>query len=400
MAIYHLETQVISRSDGRSAVACAAYRSGDVLLDERTRVPHRHGDPARVAHTEIVAPAGAPAWALDREQLWNRVEAGERRKDSQLAREWEVALPVELTLDQQIELLRGWVAEQVTLKGVVADISIHDERVPDKPANPHAHIMGTLRALNVDGWGTKYERAIHRTVLMEGWRSSWAEHTNRALARAGHQIEISHLSHADRNLDVLPTVKEGWAARAIEAQGGESFLMAENRRIRAFNKKVHERLRKIKDRLMRSFSKGPATVATAPQQLPAAAGPPNVQAARQAAHARTPDPGVEMHGPLPSKAAKEVWAPDILRETVQARTPAVDVEMHGPLTSKAAKAPAKAVKTVSPKDLLDPAEQTLKPRADPVTPQAPVPPPEEEEEGVSAGLAKAFNARTGKGPGR
>lgn len=326
MAIFHLETQVISRADGRSSVACAAYRSGEVLLDDRTGTPHRYGDPARVAHTEIIAPPGAPAWALDREQLWNRVESGERRKDSQLAREWELALPAELTLDQNRELVRGWVESELTPRGAIADIAIHDERKPDEPYNPHAHVMGTLRSLNGDIWGAKHERGTHRSVLLQRWRSSWAEHTNRALARAGYEITVSHLSHAARGLEVKPMIKEGPGARGIEARGGVSERMAKNRRIRDFNKKLRDHLRDFKGRVLDTFTRGPSKKAPAtvtpnqpavarpaaqarsaptpaPQQLPAAAGPtlPSRGSAPKATpKAKAPAPPLPVSSVLPS----------------------------------------------------------------------------------------------------
>ena len=105
MAIYHLSAKVMSRSTGRSIVAAAAYRSGSRLVDDRTGTVHDYTRKS-VDHTEILAPAGSPDWVYDRQQLWNRVEAVEKRKDAQLAREVEVALPRELTPEARIDLLR------------------------------------------------------------------------------------------------------------------------------------------------------------------------------------------------------------------------------------------------------------------------------------------------------
>jgi hypothetical protein len=236
MAIYHLEAQIIGRSDGRSAIACAAYRAGEAITDERTGTVHRHGDPARVVHAEVLAPEGAPAWARDRAALWNRVEVGERRKDAQLAREFELALPVELTLAQQRDLVRGWVAAELTPHGVIADIGIHDERKPGKPANPHSHVMVTMRGLAADGegFGPKL-RQLNWNGTISRWRESWAEHVNGALERAGLDERVDHRSHADRGLEIEPTTKEGPAARGIEARGKVSARMARNRAIRAQN---------------------------------------------------------------------------------------------------------------------------------------------------------------------
>lgn len=238
MAIYHFETQVIRRSKGRSSVACAAYRSGERLFDQRTGESHREGDASRVVYTEIVVPTGAPLWASKREELWNMVEAGERRIDSQVAREFELALPVELSLLQHLDLLRGWVHAELTPHGVIADIAVHDKRTPGKAPNPHSHIMGTMRSVRPDGWGVKWERAHNKNVLLARWRASWAEHTNRSLVRAGLKLKVTHLSHKDAGKEELPTIKEGAGARGMEARGEVSERAAENRRIRKHNQSV------------------------------------------------------------------------------------------------------------------------------------------------------------------
>ncbi len=233
MAIYHLDAQIIGRTDGRSAIACAAYRSGEAITDERTGTVHQHGDPARVVATEILAPVGAPAWATDRAQLWNRVETTERRKDSQLAREFEAALPVELDLDRQLDLLRGWVAAELLPHGIVADICVHDERKPDEPANPHAHIMITMRGFTADGQGFGPKlRDMNWGGTIERWRASWADHANAALELAGSQARIDHRSNKARGLGPA-TIKEGPGARRRERTGRISSRMAFNRTVKA-----------------------------------------------------------------------------------------------------------------------------------------------------------------------
>ncbi len=150
MAIYHLSAQVIGRSSGRSSVAAAAYRSGSELHDERTDLYHDYSR-RRDIDSWIQAPEGSPSWVTDRQSLWNRVEASETRCDSQVAREINVALPVELDRGRQEELVRGYVAEQFTSRGMVADVAIHrgDEH------NPHAHVMLTMRSLDGDRFGPK-----------------------------------------------------------------------------------------------------------------------------------------------------------------------------------------------------------------------------------------------------
>lgn len=232
MAIYHFSAQIIGRSDGRSSVAAAAYRSGDALTDERTGTECRYDRRReRIAHTEILAPAGSPAWATDRNSLWNAVERGERRKDAQLAREFEIALPVELTEQQNQDLVRDWVQAEFIPLGVVVDISHHRDR---RGLNPHAHIMKTMRAIDGDGFGPKL-RDLNRAEQLEQWRSSWAEACNSALARAGHQARVDHRSLEAQGIDREPTIHEGHAAKEMVARGVPSDRVALNGAIRARN---------------------------------------------------------------------------------------------------------------------------------------------------------------------
>src|SRR5262245_60211217 len=128
MAIYHFSGTVISRSQGRSAVACSAYRAAEKLQDDRTGREHDYTHKQDVTHTEILLPDNAPQWMADREKLWNVVEANEKRKDAQLAREFNFALPRELTLEQNIELAKDFVKEAFVSKGMVADLCIHNDR--------------------------------------------------------------------------------------------------------------------------------------------------------------------------------------------------------------------------------------------------------------------------------
>lgn len=201
MAIYHFSAQVISRSAGRSAVASAAYRSGQEITDERSGDVHDYTRKGAVEHVEIIAPDNAPEWAHDRSSLWNAVEGAEKRKDAQLAREVEVSLPHELSREQQIDLVRGFVREQFVARGMVADIAIHaPER--DGVEQPHAHIMLTTRQIGPDGFGAK-ERSWNDRALLDEWRGAWADHANRALERAGHEERIDHRSLEDQRAEAL-----------------------------------------------------------------------------------------------------------------------------------------------------------------------------------------------------
>ena len=186
MAIYHLTVDIISRGRGQSAVAAAAYRSGVTLRDHHYGVTHSHAGKRGVVHAQILAPADAPAWARDREVLWNRVEGREPRKDSQLARLIEVGLPVELSADERVALLRDYIDQQFVEHGMVADLSVRGEA-----RNPHAHIMLTLRGLTPSGFGPKERGWNGKSVLLK-WRAAWAAVANEHLARAGHAVRIDH----------------------------------------------------------------------------------------------------------------------------------------------------------------------------------------------------------------
>ncbi|MGH8143891.1 MAG: MobQ family relaxase, partial [Steroidobacteraceae bacterium] len=229
MAIYHLSAKIVSRAEGRSVVAAAAYRAGAALEDRTTGITHDFTRKAGIEHTEILAPDGAPAWVYDRLQLWNTVEATERRRDAQLAREIELGLPVELDADGQLALVREYVQRQFVAEGMVADLAIHR----DNPRNPHAHVLLTLRALTPDGFGLKQRRWNARARLLT-WRAAWAEHTNVHLAQAGLAVRIDHRTLAAQGLDLEPGRKIGVG---LERQQG-AFLppriadrVAEQRRI-------------------------------------------------------------------------------------------------------------------------------------------------------------------------
>lgn len=300
MAIYHLTAKIIGRKAGQSSVACAAYRAGEELADTRTGETFRFARSERVAHTQIIAPGDAPTWALDRADLWNQVEARERRKDAQLAREFEVALPRELTLDQQRELVRGWIEAEITPAGAVADLAIHHDKANQ---NPHAHILTTMRAVSADGWGAQKLRQWEDRSALAQWRASWAEHTNAALERAGVADRVDHRSHADRGLEEEPTQKEGAAARGMEARGQISDRMEANRRVRAMNLRIRERLakaaRKLKEAaklaaIAKVRAKGPTSLRQQAEAL--------VQAKKQASPAAPrPDPRPTRPTPEPAQ---------------------------------------------------------------------------------------------------
>jgi hypothetical protein len=155
MAIFHLSVKVISRSSGRSAVAAAAYRGAERLHDERLDRDHDFTNKDGVVHSEVMLPEGAPEEFADREKLWNAVEAAEKRKDAQLAREVEFAIPRELTKEQGIELAREFAEAEFVEKGMIADLNVHWDIGADGQPKPHAHVMLTMREVGKDGFGAK-----------------------------------------------------------------------------------------------------------------------------------------------------------------------------------------------------------------------------------------------------
>lgn len=204
MALYHFTAQVIKRSAGRSAVQCAAYRSGQSLKDERLGLTFDFTKKRGVIHCEIIAPEGAPAWVFERAQLWNAVEACAPRKDSQLAREIEFAIPQELSPSARQALVRAFVSEEFVSRGMIADIGIHEEDA----AKPHAHVMLTMRDYDESGFGRKRTEWDKKPLFLH-WRESWAVYANRALELEGHEARVDHRSYADRGLDLEPQPKVG-----------------------------------------------------------------------------------------------------------------------------------------------------------------------------------------------
>lgn len=251
MAIYHLSVQVISRKKGQSAVAAAAYRSGERLKDERTdetKFYKRDVQP----ETMIIAPSHSPEWVYNRERLWNEVEKSETRINSRLAREINIALPVELSNEQQKELITNYVQNQFVNQGMIADVAIHR----DDSNNPHAHVMLTTREITADGFGKK-NREWNDKRLLEEWREEWANHANQSLEKANSQERISHLSHEARGLEILPTVHLGHVAHGMEQKGIQTELGNINRERQEYNAVVIDlqKYREEKEALQREMAR-------------------------------------------------------------------------------------------------------------------------------------------------
>jgi hypothetical protein len=274
MAIYHCHCKIISRGQGRSAVGAAAYRSGEKLYNEYDGIEHDYTKKGGVAYSEIMLCENAPKEYQDRQTLWNAVEKIEKGSKAQLAREYEVALPVELSREEQIQLVRDFAKENFVDKGMCVDFSIHDK----ENGNPHAHIMLTTRPINENGeWGMKEKKDYMRDengervplidkktglqkvdsrnrkqwkreyVQFNDWntkdflyrsRESWAEKVNQELERKNVPQRVDHRSYNEQGIEQIPTQHIGVSANAMEKRGIESQRGNENREIKKANGQI------------------------------------------------------------------------------------------------------------------------------------------------------------------
>lgn len=230
MAIYHCSVKTISRGQGRSAVAAAAYQSADKITNERDGITHDFTNKQGVEYTEIMTPENAPEWAKDRSKLWNEVEKAETRINSRTAREVELAVPNELTPEQQKQLVKEYVQENFVDRGMVADLSYHN-----KEGNPHYHVLLTTREIDENGFTTK-NRDWDKKESLELWRENWSKSVNRELERKGHEIKIDHRSYLDQGIDQVPTIHMGVAATAMERRGIKTDKGLINREINSVNR--------------------------------------------------------------------------------------------------------------------------------------------------------------------
>lgn len=258
MAIYHCTCKIISRGQGRSAVGAAAYRSGEKLYNEYDGIEHDYTKKGGVVYSEIMLCENAPKEYQDRQTLWNAVEQIEKSSKAQLAREYEVALPVELSREEQIKLVRDFAKENFVDNGMCVDFSIHDK----EDGNPHAHIMLTTRPIEQDNsWGVKQKKEYIldkngqkqydkkkqtykcKTVKTTNWdskeflqhsRESWAEKVNQELEKKSLPQRIDHRSLKEQGVDRVPTIHEG-GARKLEKRGIKTDRGKINREIKTAN---------------------------------------------------------------------------------------------------------------------------------------------------------------------
>ena len=290
IAIYHWNIGIVSRGKGKSAVAAAAYRSGEKLTNEWDGMTHDYTRKGGVVHTEIMLPPHAPPSFSDRSTLWNSVELYEKAGNAQLAREIDAALPIELSREEQIRLVREYCSSQFVSRGMCVDFAIHDTDT----GNHHCHIMLTMRPLNERGaWAAKskkeydLDKSGERIRLPSGrykthkvdltgwndkdntllWRKAWADFTNDFLERNGSPERIDHRSNAERGIDEIPTVHMGVAACQMEKKGIATEKGELNRNIQKANRLIREiraQISKLKEWIADLFK----AWETAPKQPP------------------------------------------------------------------------------------------------------------------------------------
>ena len=223
MAIYHLSIKTVSRSTGRSATAAAAYRAAERITDERTGEIHDYSRKGGVESAEIILPDNAPEWASDRAALWNAAEQAETRKNSTVAREFEIALPADLPADERRRLATDFAREIVDRHGCAADVCIHAQGREGDNRNHHAHILLTTRRLGADGF-TKKTRELddRKTGEVDRWRQRFAELQNDRLAQAGSEARVDHRTLEAQGIDRAPTQHLGPAVSGLVRRGVNS----------------------------------------------------------------------------------------------------------------------------------------------------------------------------------
>ncbi|MCL2173275.1 MAG: MobA/MobL family protein, partial [Candidatus Bathyarchaeota archaeon] len=223
-----MDVKIIGRSSGRSATGAAAYRAGEKLhsvahasyqageklqgtVNKNDKITHDYTRKKGIVHSEIILPKNAPSKYTDRQTLWNAVELSETRKNSQLAREIIIALPIEFNLQEHLEVIRKYAKDNFVDKGMIADFAIHDT----ENDNPHAHIMLTTRNVTQEGFSEKNREWNKKENLLE-WRKAWAHVVNEVFERKGLAQRIDHRTLKAQGIDRKPMIHLGYKASALE----------------------------------------------------------------------------------------------------------------------------------------------------------------------------------------
>ena len=254
VAIYHLSVKPVSRGGGRSATAAAAYRAAELVHDHTSGETFDYTRKRGVEHTEIVLPSAAAQrdinWARDREALWNAAERAENRSNSRVAREYEIALPHELTKVQRLELVRGFAAEIANRHGVAVDFAIHAPHREGDERNHHAHLLATTRVIEPGGLGEKatieWSDTNRRKAELEprarkSRRSASVGRPHESALEQGHAARVDHRSLAAQGIEREPTRHLGPAVAGILERGERSWLAAR------WQEEANQRLRLAKE---------------------------------------------------------------------------------------------------------------------------------------------------------
>jgi ATP-dependent exoDNAse (exonuclease V) alpha subunit len=319
VALFYLQINSLSRGAGRRATAAAAYRAGERIRDERSRVLHNFSRRRDVQHTEIFLPehleARGLSWARNREKLWNAAEHAEKRHNSRVAREYQVMLPAELNPTQRVALARDFARDIAERYNVAVDLAVHEPRPGGDPRNYHAHLLSTTREITPAGLGAKSgldlsalerrRRALpdHRQEYVNV-RERWAVLVNEALREAHVEARVDHRSLAAQGIDREPRPRIPWVHLKIEQRGVRSEIAEQLRA--AYRARVQERLQ-------RSAARAAAATPCAPADAARAAGPDPPAPARDVEEIR--------------RQAREAWLR--LRPTQADRSEATSREQPG-----------------------------------------------------------------------
>ncbi len=241
---YHCSLKPVSRSAGRSVVAAAAYRLGECLNDERYATVHDYTRRRGVEATFTVAPLDAPEWAHNPESLWNAAERAEKRINSTLGREIELALPSLLSPEERQRITEKFAAELVERYHVAVSVAIHAPGGKGDDRNHHAHILFTTREMTPEGLGKKTRVLDDRKTGPQEvvkLRELAADIINESLAAAHSDIRVDHRSFKERGIDKEPTTHLGPAASEMERRGEPSERGDMNRDTDRSNALVTER---------------------------------------------------------------------------------------------------------------------------------------------------------------
>ena len=273
MALFHFTVDQMKRSEGQSAIASAAYRSGERLYSEYYGEYSDYTRKGGVICSDILLPSHAPPEFADRQTLWNAVEQVERGKKAQLAYSFEIALQNEFTIEENIALARQFLLDNFVSRGMTVDVAFHEKETEGGGLpNPHFHFLCPMRPMNPDGtWGFKQHRvyrldedgnrirdqngkflfdAVPTTdwgspETLEHWRKAWADVCNAKFEEKGLDVRIDHRSYLRQGVDLLPTVHEGATVRAMEKKGIRTEKGEFNRWIKATNAVIRDIRKKI-----------------------------------------------------------------------------------------------------------------------------------------------------------